>query len=65
MSDLTRSCPRIVRIQGVIDATGLGRSTIYELMAKGDFPRPIKLTGKAVGWPESKIAEWLSQREAA
>lgn len=45
--------------------TGLARSTIYDLMAKGQFPRPVKLTGKAVAWPESKITEWLAQRQAA
>jgi len=42
--------------------TGLARSTLYALMAKGQFPRPVKLTGKAVAWPESKIAQWLADR---
>lgn len=45
--------------------TGLARSTIYDLMAKGEFPRPVRLTGKAVAWPESKIAEWLASRTVA
>lgn len=54
-----------LRRAAVEDLTGLARSTIYDLMAKGQFPRPVKLTGKAVAWPESKITEWLAQREAA
>ncbi len=54
-----------LRRRAVEDATGLSRSTIYDLMAKGEFPRPVKLTGKAVGWPESAISEWLAQRQAA
>lgn len=45
--------------------TGLSRSTIYDLMAKDKFPRPVRMTAKAVAWPESKIAEWLAQRQAA
>lgn len=45
--------------------TGLARSTIYDLIAKGQFPRPVKLTGKAVAWPESKISEWLANRASA
>lgn len=45
--------------------TGLSRSTIYDLMTKGLFPRPVKLTGKAVGWPESCIADWLASRSRA
>jgi prophage regulatory protein len=52
-----------LRRPAVQELTGLSRSTIYDLMAKGDFPRPVHLTAKAVGWPESKIVEWLAQRQ--
>lgn len=45
--------------------TGLSRTTIYNLMSKGEFPRPVRLTAKAVGWPESAISDWLESREAA
>ena len=53
---------RYIRRPAVQDLTGLSRSTIYDLMAKGAFPRPVRLTAKAVGWPESAIANWLAQR---
>lgn len=49
----------------VEEITGLSRSTIYALIAKGLFPRPVKLTGKAVAWPESGVAEWLASRKQA
>ncbi len=49
----------------VEEITGLSRSTIYDMMAKGEFPRPVRLTRKAVRWPESKISEWLKQLESA
>ena len=51
-----------LRRPAVQDLTGLSRSTIYDLMAKGEFPRPVRLTAKAVAWPESLIADWLAQR---
>ena len=54
-----------LRRRAVEDITGLSRSTIYDLMGKGQFPRPVKLTGKAVGWPESAISEWLNSRSTA
>ena len=54
-----------LRRRKVEELTGLSRSTIYDLMSKGAFPRPVKLTGKAVAWPESSIAEWLAQRADA
>lgn len=45
--------------------TGLSRSSIYALMARGELPKPIHLTAKAVAWPESAIAEWLNSRNPA
>lgn len=51
-----------LRRRAVEEVTGLSRSSIYELMAKGTFPRPVKLTEKAVAWPESRIAQWLAER---
>lgn len=45
--------------------TGLSRTTIYTLMSRGEFPRPVRLTRKAVAWPESAITEWLNSREVA
>ena len=45
--------------------TGLKRSAIYDAVAKGTFPRPVKLGPKAVGWRESAIREWLNARATA
>ena len=67
MADVNQSTPnhKHLRRRAVEAMTGLSRSTIYELMSRGEFPRPIKLTGKAVAWSEHAVAEWLSQRPAA
>jgi len=54
---------RHLRRAEVEHITGLSRSTIYALMAEEKFPRPIRITSKAVAWPESKIAEWLESRQ--
>ena len=54
-----------LRRRAVEQLTGLSRSTIYDLMAKGQFPRPVRLTAKAVAWPESVISNWLASRKAA
>lgn len=56
---------RYIRRKEVEKLTGLSRSTIYDKMSKGTFPRPIKLTGKAVAWPESALSDWLSNRPSA
>ena len=54
-----------LRRKMVESKTGLGRSAIYKLMAKGQFPRPIKLTEKAVGWQTSAIDAWILSRICA
>jgi prophage regulatory protein len=38
--------------------------TIYLRVAEGSFPRPISLGGRAVGWIETEVEEWLAQQIA-
>lgn len=57
--------PKYLRRRAVEEITGLSRSTIYLLMSKGQFPRPIKLTTKAVAWSEASIVDWLATRAQA
>lgn len=52
----------IQRLPVVRRRTGLGRSTIYRLMAKRSFPSAVKLTPRAVGWPKAEIDAWLEAR---
>jgi prophage regulatory protein len=42
--------------------TGLSRATIYAKLARNDFPRPVKLGPRAIGFLESEIEEWLAER---
>jgi prophage regulatory protein len=56
---------RILRIAEVLRTSGLSRSTIYRLVAVGEFPAPVKLAASAVGWREAEIREWLESRRRA
>ncbi|MDP2519029.1 helix-turn-helix transcriptional regulator [Shimia thalassica] len=51
-----------LRRPAVEAVTGLSRSSIYDMMDKGEFPRPVRIGKRAVAWPESAIAEWLAGR---
>lgn len=46
----------ILRLPQVRAATGLGRSTIYALVADRRLTPPVKLSERAVGWPEGEIS---------
>ena len=50
---------RILRLSQVLDRVGLSRSTLYERIKKGTFPRQITLGARAVGWLEHEIDAWL------
>lgn len=50
---------QVIRLAGVIEVTGLGRSSIYKLMASGQFPLAISLGGRSVGWVSDEVASWV------
>ena len=53
---------KILRRPAVESMTGLSRSTIYQNMQIGMFPKPIRLGAKAVGWLESEVNDWIEAR---
>jgi prophage regulatory protein len=53
---------RVMRLKEVLDTTGLSRSTVYKYIADGDFPKPVTLGERCVGWVESEVFEWLLAR---
>ena len=52
------------RLPTVMQATGLGRSTIYRLVASGAFPAPVHLGPRAVAWRWSDLDRWSESRGA-
>lgn len=57
--------PLFLRMPSVIRMTGLGRSTIYRLMAEHKFPSPVRLGPRAVAWRSADLDEWSETRPAA
>ena len=52
----------ILRLPAVKARTGLSRSSIYLRMTNNEFPASISLGGRAVGWLEVDINNWLDQK---
>ena len=53
---------KILRLPTVKESTGLSRSTIYLRMVNNEFPKSISLGGRAVGWFEEDIQNWLDEK---
>lgn len=54
--------PVFLRMAAVMHMTGLGRSTIYRLMAERKFPSPVRLGPRAVAWRRTDLDEWSEAR---
>ncbi|MET0376126.1 MAG: AlpA family phage regulatory protein [Rhizorhabdus sp.] len=50
---------RILRLNAVLDRTGLSRATLYRKIQAGTFPRQVRIAARCAGWRESAVAEWM------
>lgn len=56
---------QLMRMKDVVKKIGLCRATIYAMIGRGEFPRPIRIGKRATGWRESELEDWLANRSAA
>jgi prophage regulatory protein len=50
---------RFLRLRTVLERTGLTRSTVYALIKASDFPSPVNIGPRAVGWVEDEVDDWI------
>jgi prophage regulatory protein len=54
--------PVFLRMPMVMRMTGLGRSTIYRLIAEHRFPCAVRLGRRAVAWRRTDLDRWSEAR---
>jgi prophage regulatory protein len=59
----TSTPAQLYRLPEVERATGLRRSTLYELIRAGTFPAPVKLA-RLSAWPSHEVEAWIAARIA-
>ena len=59
MSINQKNITRILRLPEVIHLTGQSKTTIYERIKAGTFPKQISLGNRCVGWNSNDITYWL------
>ncbi len=62
VAGVVKTPEKLLRLPAVMAIVGLQKSSIYEGVKNGTFPAPIKLSRRAVCWPESRIAAWVDER---
>lgn len=56
---------RFLRLAEVQVRVPYSRSTLYQLIAQGKFPKPINLGARAVAWVEDDVDKWMADRIAS
>ena len=62
---------QLINIKQVVFFTGVGRSTIYEMMNENSpyydatFPRKVKITQNRIGWSAYEIHQWIESKLAS
>lgn len=60
-----RSAERVLQGKEVFKRVGLSEATVWRLRRQGKFPKPIRLSGSRIGWPEKEIEDWIAARPRA
>ena len=53
---------KLLRLRDVIKMTSLSRTTNYDYMSEGKFPKNIHLGPKISVWIEREIQEWINSQ---
>jgi prophage regulatory protein len=61
-SDESTPPPPLLRMPKVVRMTGLGRSTIYRMIAVNEFPHPVRVGKRAVAWRSADLDRWSADR---
>lgn len=54
----------LLRLPQVLARVGLKTTRLYQLVGDGEFPAPVRIGERSVGWVESEVEEWLQRRIA-
>ena len=56
---------RLMRLPEVLRITGFSRSTLLAMVARGDFPAPLRIGRRAVAWRAREVIAWIESRPRA
>lgn len=53
---------KLLRQKAVLDRTGLPKTTMYEKIKAGEFPKPVPLSERSVAWVDSEVTDWIESK---
>lgn len=52
----------VLRPRQVCHLLGISRGSLHAKVRAGEFPKPLQLGERSIGWRQSDIRAWLDQR---
>ena len=52
----------IMKLPELVQRTKVSRSAVYAMIARNEFPRPVRLGRRAVGWRVEDVEAWIADR---
>lgn len=53
---------RVLTLSEVLEITKVSRSTLYGMLDRDEFPRPMKLGERKNGWTDTQVEAWITER---
>ena len=53
---------RALKLEEVLRLVSLSSATVYRMMSRGEFPRPVRVGRRAARWHSDEVEEWLASR---
>ena len=53
---------KFLRLPQVKSKTGLSRSSIYQRISEGKFPKPVSIGVRAVAWVDDDVHDWMRRQ---
>lgn len=64
MKKESTSARRFIRLREVSKMTGLSKSSVYDYMNAGLFPKNFPVGPRSVCWIESEVEQWMDDQVA-
>lgn len=52
----------LLKAEEVLERTGMSRTTLYQMINKGLFPKQLQTTIRSVRWLERDVNDWIASR---
>jgi len=50
---------QLIRLAVVLEMTGFSKTSLYEAINSGEFPKNVKISERSSAWVKSEVLDWI------